>query len=123
MCSKLLHTQTPKAQEKTDSLTVFVVLLGSARVKALRKMLVKQVLSLSNLNGLATSAGIDSMWEKSEYKRSEESNESDIKDQIFRCINDASKNFIYYAIILLPLGQGNLQMNRRYWLLQPHSVN
>jgi len=33
--------QIPKAQKKTDSLTLFFALLGSARVKAARKTLVK----------------------------------------------------------------------------------
>ncbi len=38
---KLLREQIPKAQKKTDTLTLYFVPLGSARVKASRKMLVK----------------------------------------------------------------------------------
>jgi hypothetical protein len=38
---QLLHTKIPKAQENTDDLTVFFVLLRSARVKAAHKMFVK----------------------------------------------------------------------------------
>jgi len=33
-CEQFLRAQIPKAQKNTDSLTVFFVLLGSARVKA-----------------------------------------------------------------------------------------
>jgi hypothetical protein len=36
----------PKSTKKTDNLTVFFVLLGSARVKALNRMLVKSTLSV-----------------------------------------------------------------------------
>jgi len=38
---QLLHAQIPKAQKKTDSMTVFFALLESAHIKAVRKMLVK----------------------------------------------------------------------------------
>jgi len=38
---KLLRAQIPEAQKETDGLTVFFALLGSARKKAFRKMLVK----------------------------------------------------------------------------------
>ncbi len=39
----------PKAQKKTDSLTVFSALLGSVNVKALHNMLVKWILSGVNV--------------------------------------------------------------------------
>jgi len=38
---KAFHAQIPKAQKKTESLTVFFALLGSVLVKAARKILVK----------------------------------------------------------------------------------
>jgi len=38
---QLLRTQISKAQKDTDDLAVFFALLGSARVKALHKMLMK----------------------------------------------------------------------------------
>jgi len=37
---KLLHTQIPKAKKFTQAVSIFAI-LGSACVKALRKMLVK----------------------------------------------------------------------------------
>jgi len=39
--ANLLNAKVPKAQKDTDDLTVIFALLGSARVKALHKMLVK----------------------------------------------------------------------------------
>jgi len=41
---QLLHTQFPKAQKKTDGLKIIFALLGSARIKAASKMLVKLIL-------------------------------------------------------------------------------
>ncbi len=38
---QILQAQIPKAQKVTDILTVFFVLLGSARIKAACKILVK----------------------------------------------------------------------------------
>jgi len=39
--TQLLPVQIPKAQKDTDDMPVFFVLLGSAREKAARKMLMK----------------------------------------------------------------------------------
>ena len=44
---QLLCTKIPKAQKKTDSLSVSFVLLGSVHIKAASKMLVKLNLSFS----------------------------------------------------------------------------
>ncbi len=61
---------------------------------------VDQALSLSNFNGLATSIGAHSMLKRSSFleqignerfRRSEENKETNAKEQIFKCINSASK--------------------------------
>jgi len=53
--AKLLHAQIPKEQKKTVKLSVFFVLLGSARAKAARRMLMKLTPAkyLSGVNILA----------------------------------------------------------------------
>jgi len=50
---QLLHAQIPKAQKKTDNLTVFFALSGSVCVKAAHRMLIK----LTPISAIPVSTG------------------------------------------------------------------
>ncbi len=51
---QFLHAQIPKAPKKTENLTVFLVLFGSARLKAAHRGLKKLTPRLNFINFLCT---------------------------------------------------------------------